>query len=188
MWHHLHSLLRHNWRYLWFWNLFLPVHPYFYPSTMVCTRPNGGWTGLCIKLCMSQILLGNTNNCIKPVREISSQLFEWCLLVVSVDPQSWNIAHVRHWIQWAVKEFGLEDVNIDDFKLTGKQLCQLKHDEFVQYIPKDQGDIFWTHLELLRKCKFVGEYPVGHMCLEIQSFCSVPAGLTHFFPLLYNCK
>lgn len=67
------------------------------------------------------------------------------------------MAHVRHWIQWAVKEFALEDVNIDDFKLTGKQLCQLKHDEFVQYIPKDQGDIFWTHLELLRKCKFVGE-------------------------------
>ena len=131
----------------------------------------------------SQILLWSTNNCMKPVREISSHLLEWCLLAVSVDPQSWNIAHVRHWIQWAVKEFGLEDVNIDDFKLTGKQLCQLKHDEFVQYIPKDQGDIFWTHLELLRKCKFVGEYPIGHMCLEIQCFCKMPAILTTFFQL-----
>ncbi|KAK2176265.1 hypothetical protein NP493_669g01005 [Ridgeia piscesae] len=85
-------------------------------------------------------------------------------LKIPFDPQSWNIAHVRHWIQWAVKEFGLEDVNIDDFKLTGKQLCQLKHDEFVQYIPKDQGDIFWTHLELLRKCKFVAviQQPTPH--------------------------
>ena len=55
-WHHLHSLLRHNWQYLWFLNIifrsfiFLPVHPYFYPSTTVFTRPNDGWMCLCIKL------------------------------------------------------------------------------------------------------------------------------------------
>ena len=30
--------------------VFLPVHPYFYPSTTVFTRPNDGWTGLCITL------------------------------------------------------------------------------------------------------------------------------------------
>ena len=30
--------------------IFLPVHPYFYPSTTVFTRPNDRWTGLCIKL------------------------------------------------------------------------------------------------------------------------------------------
>ena len=31
--------------------LFLPDHhSYFYPSTKVFTRPNDGWTGLCIKL------------------------------------------------------------------------------------------------------------------------------------------
>ena len=28
-----------------------PVHPYFYPSIFVFTRPNDGWTGLYIKLC-----------------------------------------------------------------------------------------------------------------------------------------
>ena len=33
--------------------IFLPVHPHFYPTTTVLTRPNAndGWTGLCIKLC-----------------------------------------------------------------------------------------------------------------------------------------
>ena len=31
--------------------IFLPVHPYFYPSIFVFTRPNDGWTGLYIKLC-----------------------------------------------------------------------------------------------------------------------------------------
>ena len=56
MWHHLHSLLRHNWQYLMFWNIFfcsfifLPVHPYFYLSTMTFTRPNDRWTDLSISL------------------------------------------------------------------------------------------------------------------------------------------
>ena len=43
-----------------FWKMFLllqfftcppPVHPYFYLSIFVFTRPNDGWTGLYIKLC-----------------------------------------------------------------------------------------------------------------------------------------
>ena len=32
--------------------IFLPVHHYFYTSTTVFTRPNDGWTDLCIKLCV----------------------------------------------------------------------------------------------------------------------------------------
>ena len=66
--------------------------------------------------------------------------------------------HVKHWIRWAVNEFSLQGVNIHSFNLTGQQLCELKHDDFVQFIPHDKGDIFWTHLELLRKCKFVGKH------------------------------
>jgi GA-binding protein transcription factor alpha len=69
----------------------------------------------------------------------------------------WNEAHVLHWIRWAVKEFNLTDVDTDNFIMTGRQLCSLRHEDFVHYIPNDKGDIFWTHLELLRKCKFVGE-------------------------------
>lgn len=70
----------------------------------------------------------------------------------------WTEVHVRHWIQWAVKEFGLANVNISNFAMDGRHLCGLTHPEFVRYIPHDPGDIFWTHLELLRKCKFVGEW------------------------------
>ena len=58
MWHHLHSLLRHNWQYIWFGSPFLllhflPIHAYFYPFTTVFTHPNDRWMGLCIKQCMS---------------------------------------------------------------------------------------------------------------------------------------
>ena len=68
MWHHFHSLLRHNWQYLWLWKtffffcsfIFLPVHPHFYPFTTVFTRPNDGWMGLYIKLWLQ---LQVTANC-----------------------------------------------------------------------------------------------------------------------------
>ena len=33
--------------------IFLPVHPYFYPSTTVYIRPNDGCMGLCIKIWFS---------------------------------------------------------------------------------------------------------------------------------------
>ena len=37
--------------------VFLPFHPYFYPSTTGITCLNDGWTGLCIKLCQSILVL-----------------------------------------------------------------------------------------------------------------------------------
>lgn len=76
-------------------------------------------------------------------------------LKIPFDPVQWTEVHVRHWIQWAVKEFGLENVDVTKFCMNGQQLCEMSHPEFVNYIPSDKGDIFWTHLELLRKCKFV---------------------------------
>ena len=39
----------------WFLHFFTrppPIHPYFYLSIFVFTRPNDGWTGLYIKLCV----------------------------------------------------------------------------------------------------------------------------------------
>jgi len=74
------------------------------------------------------------------------------------DPVLWTPAHVKHWINWAVHEFKLQDVDINSFNMTGAELCELTHSDFVKYIPHDRGDIFWTHLELLRKCKFVGKF------------------------------
>ena len=46
----------------------------------------------------------------------------------AVDPGMWNEAHVKHWIQWAVKEFNLTGVDSGQFNLTGKELCNLQHE------------------------------------------------------------
>ena len=39
--------------------------------------------------------------------------------------------------------------------IDGRELCALSHDEFKKKVLQDPGDTLWTHLELLRKCKFV---------------------------------
>jgi hypothetical protein len=58
----------------------------------------------------------------------------------------WSELHVGHWIDWAIKEFQLESVDPENFRINGKMLCEMTHPEFVKLIPFDRGDIFWTHL------------------------------------------
>lgn len=47
--------------------------------------------------------------------------------------------------------------------MSGNELCNLTHEEFCKKIEKDPGNIFWTHLQLLKECKFVA---VVHKALE----------------------
>ena len=80
------------------------------------------------------------------------------IVVILTDPALWNESHVEHWIRWAIEEFKLEGVQPEMFAhITGKNLCEMKHDEFSRLVVNDRSDIFWTHLELLRKCRFVGK-------------------------------
>lgn len=114
-----------------------------------------------------------------PLPEESENVTRWIVdqsfrrdqerLKIPFDPAQWSEIHVKHWIQWAVKEFRLQNVNIDAFNFNGEQLCAMTHPEFVQHIPNDPGDIFWTHLELLRKCKFVAvmQQPTPHAITTI---------------------
>lgn len=75
----------------------------------------------------------------------------------------WSKAHIQHWIRWAINQFNLKGVNPSQWAFVdGPSLCNMSHTEFIQRIPKNplskdpNHDLFWTHLELLRKCKFVG--------------------------------
>ncbi|XP_046338901.1 GA-binding protein alpha chain-like isoform X1 [Haliotis rufescens] len=125
-----------------------------------------------------QIQQANTKVVI-PLPEESENVTRWIVdqnfrreqerLKIPFDPVQWSEVHVRHWIQWAVKEFALQAVDIDSFRLDGKQLTELTHPEFINFIPHDPGDIFWTHLELLRKCKFVAvmQQPTPHAITTI---------------------
>lgn len=67
----------------------------------------------------------------------------------------WSQAHVAHWLEWAIKEFDLRDLNLDTWYITGQALCAMTHEEFSRKLPRDPGNVFWTHLQLLKECNFV---------------------------------
>uniref|UniRef100_A0A2A4K1J3 PNT domain-containing protein n=1 Tax=Heliothis virescens TaxID=7102 RepID=A0A2A4K1J3_HELVI len=71
------------------------------------------------------------------------------------DPAQWSVQHVKLWIQWAVRQFNLIGVKLSDWNINGEELCAITNVEFKEKVPSDPGDIFWTHFELLRKCKFI---------------------------------
>ncbi|XP_015836567.1 DNA-binding protein Ets97D [Tribolium castaneum] len=76
-------------------------------------------------------------------------------LKIPHDPMEWSQVHVRHWVQWAVRQFNLPSIKLSDWSMTGRELYNLTVSDFQKIVPYDPGDIFWTHLELLRKMKVV---------------------------------
>ena len=74
-------------------------------------------------------------------------------VIVPADPMCWTNEHVRQWVQWAIKEFSLKDVNISTFTMTGQELCKLTREEFLRLAPAYNGDILMAHLCVLRKGK-----------------------------------
>nr|CAH0099801.1 unnamed protein product [Daphnia galeata] len=93
-------------------------------------------------------------------------------LKIPLDPILWSKAHIQYWIRWAINQFNLKGVNPSQWAFVdGPSLCNMTHTEFIQRIPKNPSskdpnhDLFWTHLELLRKCKFVGviQKPVPYL-------------------------
>ncbi|XP_037707473.1 DNA-binding protein Ets97D [Drosophila subpulchrella] len=67
----------------------------------------------------------------------------------------WTQAHVTHWLEWAIKQFELRGINMSDWQINGQELCAMTHEEFSQKLPRDPGNVFWTHLQLLKECNFV---------------------------------
>ncbi|CAH0548617.1 unnamed protein product [Brassicogethes aeneus] len=76
-------------------------------------------------------------------------------LKIPSNPEEWTVLHVRHWVQWAVRQFNLPNIRLSDWSMTGKQLHELTMQDFQEIVRSDPGDIFWTHLELLRQMKVV---------------------------------
>lgn len=46
-------------------------------------------------------------------------------LRISEDPKEWTIAQVRHWLQWAVRQFNLTQIKLQDWSISGKELTNL---------------------------------------------------------------
>ncbi|XP_018371105.1 PREDICTED: ETS-like protein pointed isoform X3 [Trachymyrmex cornetzi] len=75
-------------------------------------------------------------------------------LNITKDPRQWSEAAVAHWMHWAIREFSLEGVAMQQQPwqhMTGKQICAMGKESFLARAPAFMGDILWEHLEILQK-------------------------------------
>uniref|UniRef100_G3NGQ9 GA-binding protein alpha chain n=1 Tax=Gasterosteus aculeatus aculeatus TaxID=481459 RepID=G3NGQ9_GASAC len=70
-------------------------------------------------------------------------------LGIPYDPVLWSADQVIHWAVWVMKEFNIDEMEIGSIHIPGRDLCSFSQDEFLQKVPN--GEILWSHLELLRK-------------------------------------
>uniref|UniRef100_A0A3P8NK91 GA-binding protein alpha chain n=1 Tax=Astatotilapia calliptera TaxID=8154 RepID=A0A3P8NK91_ASTCA len=70
-------------------------------------------------------------------------------LGIPYDPMLWSADQVIHWAVWVMKEFNIDEMEIGSIHIQGRDLCTFTQEEFLQKVPN--GEILWSHLELLRK-------------------------------------
>ncbi|XP_014256786.1 DNA-binding protein Ets97D isoform X2 [Cimex lectularius] len=89
-------------------------------------------------------------------------------LQIPEDPMNWDKSHVRHWLLWAVRQFNLTGIQLSDWEMTGAELNKLTSTQFHAKVPNDPENLFWTHFELLRKCKIVAVKPTQKIPVKIK--------------------
>ncbi|KAK6486369.1 protein C-ets-2-like [Huso huso] len=95
----------------------------------------------CSKAVMSQALKDSFSGFAKEQRR----------LAIPNDPRGWSEQQVYQWLCWAASEFSLANVNFQKFNITGRALCDLGKDRFLDLAPDFVGDILWEHLEQMMK-------------------------------------
>lgn len=71
------------------------------------------------------------------------------------DPNLWTHQQVQFWLTWAIQQFRLKNIRASEWNINGQELCELKHRDLKSKINPDQLEMFYTHLEMLRKHRYV---------------------------------
>ncbi|XP_029927943.1 fli-1 proto-oncogene, ETS transcription factor-related sequence isoform X3 [Myripristis murdjan] len=73
-------------------------------------------------------------------------------VIVPADPEVWTHDHVRQWLDWAIKEYVLEEVDVMQFHaLDGKALCKMSKEDMMRLTSAYNADILLSHLNYLRQ-------------------------------------
>ncbi|XP_058243919.1 Friend leukemia integration 1 transcription factor isoform X3 [Hemibagrus wyckioides] len=73
-------------------------------------------------------------------------------VIVPADPSLWSPDHVRQWLDWAVKEYGLLEIDTAMFQNTdGKELCKMSKEDFLRLTTVYNADVLLSHLNYLRE-------------------------------------
>ncbi|ESN96619.1 hypothetical protein HELRODRAFT_163707 [Helobdella robusta] len=66
--------------------------------------------------------------------------------------EDWTCDHVRLWLRWASSHFPFDfDPHSDDINVTGVEVCQWQLKDAQVLAPRDVNNLFWTHIQLLKK-------------------------------------
>uniref|UniRef100_W5KL55 Fli-1 proto-oncogene, ETS transcription factor n=1 Tax=Astyanax mexicanus TaxID=7994 RepID=W5KL55_ASTMX len=73
-------------------------------------------------------------------------------VIVPADPSLWSPDHVQQWLDWAVKEYGLLEINTAMFHNTdGKELCKMNKEDFLRLTSVYNAEVLLSHLNYLRE-------------------------------------
>uniref|UniRef100_A0A3Q3JAU8 Fli-1 proto-oncogene, ETS transcription factor a n=1 Tax=Monopterus albus TaxID=43700 RepID=A0A3Q3JAU8_MONAL len=76
-------------------------------------------------------------------------------VIVPADPSLWSQDHVRQWLEWAIKEYGLLEIDTAMFQNTdGKELCKMSKDDFLRLTTMYNAEVLLSHLNYLRESNF----------------------------------
>lgn len=79
----------------------------------------------------------------------------WLYFVFAIsDPSLWSPDHVRQWLDWAIKEYGLQEIDTAMFHNTdGKELCKMSKEDFLRLTNVYNTEVLLSHLNYLRESK-----------------------------------
>ncbi|XP_070986937.1 Friend leukemia integration 1 transcription factor-like isoform X5 [Oncorhynchus clarkii lewisi] len=73
-------------------------------------------------------------------------------VIVPADPSLWSQDHVRQWLEWAIKEYGLLEMDTAMLQNTdGKELCKMSKDDFFRLTTMYNAEVLLSHLNYLRE-------------------------------------
>ncbi|KFO15427.1 Friend leukemia integration 1 transcription factor, partial [Balearica regulorum gibbericeps] len=73
-------------------------------------------------------------------------------VIVPADPTLWTQEHVRQWLEWAIKEYGLMEIDTTIFQnMDGKELCKMSKDDFLRTTSMYNTEVLLSHLSYLRE-------------------------------------
>ncbi|XP_067909882.1 Friend leukemia integration 1 transcription factor isoform X3 [Heterodontus francisci] len=73
-------------------------------------------------------------------------------VIVPADPTLWSQEHVRQWLEWAIKEYGLLEIDTSLFHNTdGKELCKMNKEDFLRLTSLYNAEVLLSHLNYLRE-------------------------------------
>ncbi|XP_015192070.2 fli-1 proto-oncogene, ETS transcription factor-related sequence isoform X2 [Lepisosteus oculatus] len=73
-------------------------------------------------------------------------------VIVPADPEVWTQDHVRQWVEWAIKEYSLVEVEVSLFQsIDGKALCKMTKEDMMRLTSAYNTDVLLSHLNYLRQ-------------------------------------